>query len=139
MKQVKVVAAVAGLAVILFACAYAIARYGSTAAKNAAVNAEVAKRVEANKANRPAPPPAEKRAVLFTPRREIACATDPNFLDSAPMNSPANFVRISPGTKLAKVGGSSFSTKHYWILSAGGRDKIYVYANSFDDLFEKVE
>lgn len=143
MNRVKLVAFLLGVGVILFACGgivVAVSRQNAKVAKDAALNAEVARRVEENKANRPAPtPPEPKRAAIYTPRKDITCATDANFLDASPLTSPANFVRVHPGTKLAKVRSVLYARKPYFALSAGGRERIYVYANQFDELFEEVE
>ena len=76
---------------------------------------------------------------FYTPIEEITCATDPKFLDSSPLVSPANFVRVTPGTRLARVSfGGAFSGKMYYALSAGGEERIYVYRNTFESRFREA-
>lgn len=82
------------------------------------------------------PAPERVSVSLFTTKEVIYCATDEKFLDASPLTSPANFVKVVPGTKLARVGfGGLYSGKLHYVLQGGNSQRIYVYKSTFETSF----
>jgi len=82
-----------------------------------------------------AAPAAPKTITIYTARKDMVCATDPDFLNSSALMSPANFVRVKKGTELLCVGsGGVFS--HLYFKMTNGTQAVYVYREQFDSDFD---
>lgn len=76
---------------------------------------------------------------VYTPRKDVLCAINPDFIDSSAFNSPANFRLVPAGTELIVVSyGGLLSGRMYCVLSAGSDQRIYVYDDEMDSRFKIV-
>jgi hypothetical protein len=83
--------------------------------------------------------PTKSEVAVYAAEEEVICATGASFLDSSPLLSPANFIRVPAGTELIVCGfGNVFHGRLYWELTSDGTNRIYVYDDILKDKFRAV-